>query len=129
MQFSYYSTPWALPMCRLSTKTLLIMRLTMVLLTVVCLEVSARSVSQNITINAEQAPLKTIFKSIEKQTNYIFFYKPALLQAGTKVSLHMQDMPLKAILDRCFKDQPFIYSIAGRVITIEPRPHPAPSPG
>src|SRR5258708_39811019 len=113
MQFSNDSMPWGLPMCRLSSKTLFTMRLTMVLLTVACIQVSARSVTQNITINAEKAPLKTIFKSIEKQTIYIFFYKPALLQTCAKINLHKQDIPVKTILEQCFKDQPFIYYIEG----------------
>lgn len=121
MQLNVHSTPWGRPPLRLSTKILLVMRFIIPLLTVACLQLSARGASQSITINATEAPLKSIFRSIEKQTEYIFFYKPALLQAGTKVSLHARNMPLKQALDQCFKDQPFTYYIEGRVITIEPK--------
>jgi TonB-linked SusC/RagA family outer membrane protein len=127
MQFKAHSPLWGFPMLRSSTKTLFVMKLTIALLTVACLQVSARGASQNISINANGAPLKTIFKSIEKQTQYIFFYKPALLEAGSKVTLHIKDMPVKEALDQCFKDQPFIYYMEGRIITIEPKLLPSPA--
>jgi len=111
-------------MLRLSTKTLFVMKLSIALLTVACLQVSARGASQNITINVTDVSLKSIFRSIEKQSDYIFFYKPALLKAGTKVTLHIKDMPVKEALDECFKDQPFIYYVEGRIVTIEPKPAP-----
>ena len=113
---------------RLIAKTLFVMKWSIALLTVACLQVSARGVSQTINLHVREAPLKTVFSSIETQTSYIFFYKTALLREGHPVTLDEEGIPLKDVLDDCFRDQPFVYHIEGRVITIEPKPA-APPPG
>ncbi len=100
------------------------MKLTTLLLTAAFLNVSARGVSQKITLNADNAPLETVFRAIEKQTKFTFFYQPMLLKTGMNVTLHVSDLPLKEVLDRCFSDQPFTWSIEGRIITLEARPSP-----
>ncbi len=131
MQFRPHSPLWGLHSLRVSTKTLLIMKMYIVLLTMTCLQVSARGLSQNVTIDVTDAPLSAVFKSIERQTSFIFFYKPALLREGRKVTLHTKDVPVKQVLDECFKDQPFVYYEEDRIITIQPKGPPAanPAPG
>ena len=100
------------------------MKLNFVLLTVVCLQVSARGTSQKVTIDVSNAPLSAIFKSIEKQTPYIFFYKPALLREGHNVTLHLNDKSVKEVLDECFKDQPLTWYLEDRIITIQAKTAP-----
>jgi TonB-linked SusC/RagA family outer membrane protein len=124
MQFTAHSL-WREPhRLRLSIKILLIMKLNILLLTVACLQVSARGISQTVTIDVNNAPLSTIFKSIEKQTPFIFFYKPALLRAGHNVTLHISDKSVKEVLDECFKDQPLTWYLEDHIITIQPKTAP-----
>jgi len=126
MQKKAHLAPWTPPKL-LSTKTVLVMKLTTILLTVTLLQASARGLSQNVTVNADHAPLATIFRSIEKQTKYTFFYQPALLSSGSPVTLHLSNQPLNKVLDSCMAGQPFTWSMEGRIITLETRPLPKPT--
>src|SRR5579872_6667810 len=88
------------------TKTLLIMNLTAILLTVTCLQVGAVGFSQNITLSERHVPLQKVFKSIEDQTGYVFFFNYAWLRHARKVSVEARNASLMEALELCFKDQP-----------------------
>ena len=92
------------------------------------LNVSATGVSQTITFKGKDVPLEKVFAAIEKQTSYTFFYKSDLLSRGTGISLDLQQAPLARALDLIFKDQPFTYSLNGKIITIEMNRPKAPDP-
>ena len=107
------------PKRSLLTKTLLMTtRLTAVLLMTACLQVSAKSYSQNVTLSEKNVSLKKIFKEIRKQTGFLFFYSDELLQQARKVDIDVRDAPLKEVLDRCFKGQPLVYSIVANTIIV-----------
>ncbi len=59
---------------RYITKTLLVMKLTFILLTVTFLNVAASGLSQSVTISGIDMPLDKIFNEVKKQTGYLFFY-------------------------------------------------------
>jgi TonB-linked SusC/RagA family outer membrane protein len=99
----------------------LVMKLTAILLLVGCLQLSARGISQTITLSVKDADLQTVFTAIEKQTDYVFFVKKQLLQNAKKVTIKVSGASLQQVLDLCFKDQPFTYLIAGKMITISPK--------
>src|SRR5882672_4760890 len=52
------------------TKTLLVMKLTILFLTVAFLNVSAKGLSQTVTISGKDMPLKKVFSLIEQQTGF-----------------------------------------------------------
>ena len=62
----------------ITTKTLLVMKLTAVLLIVACLQVSAKGNAQNISISQRNASLEKVFKEIHRKTGYQFFYQNEL---------------------------------------------------
>jgi TonB-dependent starch-binding outer membrane protein SusC len=98
-----------------------IMKITGILILAACMQVSANGITQTITLNVKNAPLEQVFKTIKKQTNYFFFYRAELLKDAKKVTVDAKNMPLQQVLDLCFKDQPFTYSISGKYITIIPK--------
>lgn len=57
----------------LSSKFLLMMRLTIVLLLVGCLQVSARVAAQKITFSGQNVPLEKVFESIKNKAAIFFF--------------------------------------------------------
>jgi TonB-linked SusC/RagA family outer membrane protein len=97
------------------------MKLTAILLLVGCLQLSARGISQTITLSVKDADLQTVFTAIEKQTDYVFFVRKQLLQNAKRVTITVSGASLQQVLDLCFKDQPFTYLIAGKMITISRR--------
>lgn len=92
-----------------------------IFLTVAFVSAGAHGLSQNVTISMKGGTLETVFKSIEKQTKFIFFYNASLLDKGNPVTVDLKDTPLQQALDACFRNQPFTYTIEGRTITVKPR--------
>ena len=99
-----------------------VMKLTVFLLTVFCIHVSAGVLSQNVTLSVNNEPLHRVLKAIKKQTDYTFFARTDLLKKGNKVTLDLKNVPITEMLAACFKNQPFGYSIDGNIIIVEPKP-------
>ena len=110
------------PRRRILIKTLLMTKLTAVLLVSACLQVSAKGYSQKVTLSESGVSLKKVFKEIRKQTGFLFFYSDELLDQAGKVSIHVKDAPLRAVLDSCFRDQPLGFEIDGNSIIVDARP-------
>ncbi len=114
---------------RYITKTVLVMKLTVILLTATFLNVSARCVSQNITFSGKDVPLESVFYSVKKQTGFVFMYKEAILKSSRPVSISAKNVPLEKFLQEIFKLQPLLnYNIRGKNIFISTNPA-AGSPG
>ena len=107
------------------TKTLIVMQLTAILLTVAAFGVQAAGVAQTVTVTVKNAPLEKVFKAIERQTNYVVFAHADVVEEGRTVSLDLKNVPVAQVLEACFKNMPFTWSIEGRVIAVERRPVPA----
>lgn len=103
------------------TKIMLVMKLTTFFLTVGILTVCAKGVSQNVTFRGEKVSLKTVFKSVEQQTDFLFMYPESVLQASKPVSLNAQDLPLDQFLVDVFSAQPLEYTIKGKSIFVSPK--------
>jgi TonB-linked SusC/RagA family outer membrane protein len=108
----------ALRVRRFNTKTLLVMRLTLFLLTAAFLNVSATGLSQSITFSGRDVPLETIFSAIEKQTDHYVVYKHALLKNAKPVSVDAKNMQLTQLLNLVLKDQSLDYVIDNKTILI-----------
>jgi len=96
------------------------MKLIGIILFIASLHLSARGLTQTITISVKDAPLDNVFKLIEKQTDYVFLFEKELIAKSKKVTLNVSK-PLLDVLDLCFKDQPFTYHITGKIIALAPR--------
>src|ERR1700759_1704481 len=86
-------------------KTLLVMKLTVLLITVVCLHVTAATYAQKVTLNEKNATLDKVFDDIKKQSGYIFFYNNEVLNGIGRVSINIKDATLQQALDQVLKDQ------------------------
>lgn len=102
-------------------KTLLVMKLTIVLLTAGFLNVSAAGLSQNITFSGKNVSLETIFHSVKKQTGVVFLYTGPVLKLSQPITISASDMPLENFLKEVFKSQPLKYSIDGKSILVAPK--------
>ena len=100
------------------TKTLLVMKLTFVLLTAAFLNVCAKGVSQNVSFSGENIALEKIFVVIERQTGFGIIYTDNTLVGAKPVSIRARNMALSKFLDNVFRDQPLKYSIESKTITI-----------
>jgi TonB-linked SusC/RagA family outer membrane protein len=104
---------------RLPTKTLLIMKLIILLTVVACLHASAGGYAQKLTISKQDVSLEVVFKEIKKQTGYNFLYNYDWLQNTKKVTVEVKEASINQVLDICFKDQPLSYEIIDKTITLK----------
>ncbi|WP_199562622.1 SusC/RagA family TonB-linked outer membrane protein [Pedobacter chinensis] len=95
------------------------MKLTTILLLTVLCQVRASVYSQNITLNYKNVSMDAIFKSIEKQSEYVFLYDNLELTKAQKISIDVKNASIDQVLDLCFKDQPLSYKIFEKTIVLK----------
>ena len=95
------------------------MKITAILLTVVCLQISAKSLSQQITLSQKNAPIQKVFEEIKKQSGYKFWYEDAMLTKSKPVDISIRNGSLEEVLALLFKDQPFSYEVIGKIIAVK----------
>jgi TonB-linked SusC/RagA family outer membrane protein len=100
------------------TKTIVIMKLTVILLLAVMLQVQAKSYSQSISLHTENKPIEKVFEEIRKQSSYYFLFTDAVLGKANPVTVKCRNMPLDKVLSLIFQDQPLTYSIVDRTIVV-----------
>jgi TonB-linked SusC/RagA family outer membrane protein len=110
------------PLTRGMTKTLLIMKLTAILMLGFSLQVSANVFSQKVTLNEKNVSLQKVFKQIHRQTGYQFFYEDELLDKSGKVDIQVTNMPLEDALKACFKNLPLSYKVINKTIVVNAKP-------
>lgn len=99
-------------------RLLLIMKLTVILLFVAAMHVSARGYSQRVSIQLRDAPLEKVFDEIKRQTGYSIFYNYRLLNNARPVTVNVKNASVEEVLNICLKDQPLGYAIAEKSIVI-----------
>src|SRR6266852_8931448 len=100
---------------------LLAMRMTVILLTVACLQVSAGGYSQKLSLSVKKQSLESVFREIKQQTGYVFWYKLDMLKQAKKVTIRVVNEDLVRVLDEIFKDQPITYEIVEKTIALKLR--------
>ncbi|HTN36862.1 MAG TPA: SusC/RagA family TonB-linked outer membrane protein [Arachidicoccus sp.] len=95
------------------------MKLSVVLLLATCLQVSAKTYSQKLTVRFKNATIKEALSTIEQKANCRFFYSDNQLPTGTLVNLKLKDAPLLSLLDDLFAGTRLNYKMLdNRVIII-----------
>ncbi|WP_200837084.1 TonB-dependent receptor [Dyadobacter sp. 3J3] len=84
-----------------------------------CLQVSASSSAQKITLVAQNASLEKVLKDIQRQSGYSFWYKTELMQKSEKVTIAIKDSNLEDALAKCLKNQPFEYAIVDQTVVLQ----------
>jgi len=102
----------------INQQTLLVMKLTVLFLTLTMLQVSAKSTAQTITFSAREASLEQAFTAIKKQTGYVVFYDYKAVEGLAPVSVNAVNQPLEAFLKAILKGKPLEYAIEGKTIII-----------
>ncbi len=100
-------------------KTLLCMKFSAILLFAACLQVSAKSLAQQVSLSEKNASLEKLFRTIEKQTGYVFFYDHLLIDKAPRINVKANNLPLEEAVELVLKGQPLSYSIIGKNIVIK----------
>ena len=113
-----------LPLCRgiLSSKTAQIMRLSTFLLLGLALQVSAKGLSQKVSISLKQAPLSRVFYEISKQTGMSVLYKDEMIKGTPPVTVNLKDATVSEVLNKCLENLPLSYEIVGTIVKVKVMP-------
>ena len=103
----------------LKSKILLTMKLTVILLTVACLQVSASGFSQKISLTVKKQSLEAVFHQIKQQTGCVFWYKLDVLKYARTVTINVSGEDITQVLDEIFKDQPLTYEIVDKTVAVK----------
>src|ERR1700712_612251 len=78
-------------------------KLTVMLLMLLCLQVSARTYSQNkITLNMHSVALKKALAEIEKKSSYHFLYNKEIVSNKPRVTIEVTDADISSVLTLVF---------------------------
>ena len=104
---------------------LLTLKLTAALLVAISLHVNARVFSQEkVTISEKNAPVKAILREIRRQTGYLYVFNDQWEQQSKKVTIDVKNASVEEVLEICFKDQPFTFTIVNKTIIIKQKSIP-----
>ncbi|WP_343112936.1 TonB-dependent receptor [Mucilaginibacter sp.] len=103
-------------------KFIRIMKLTCILIMVTILQVSASSYAQKINLEVQKAPLEDVLFTLQQQSGYDFLYSAQLIKMAAPVSLSLKNVSISQALEKIFSDQPLIYLINKKTITLKPKP-------
>jgi TonB-linked SusC/RagA family outer membrane protein len=113
---------------KVSTKTVLVMKLTAILLLTMVLQGSARTIAQTVTYSGRMVPIPRVLTAFKDQTGYRFFYRNEDLQDAGLVTVDFKNTPLKMALNEMFGGLLYEYEIQGNTIFISKKPAPKPQP-
>jgi len=102
----------------LSPKILLIMKLTMVLIIVTIMQVSATGFAQKITLKQNDISLEELFKVIRKQTGYNVLWVGVEAGSFKKIDANFNNIPLNEVLEKSFENQSLAYEIENKTIIV-----------
>ncbi len=97
------------------------MKLMIALLFLCTTELTANGYAQKVTIVKKGMLLSDAFKSIEKQTGFLFFYDKDLIQKAGPIDVKIRNATLEQALAACLKGQQLTYSIVKNTIVIQPK--------
>ncbi|HQH40827.1 MAG TPA: TonB-dependent receptor plug domain-containing protein, partial [Bacteroidales bacterium] len=80
-------------------------------------EISYSQVTR-ISLNLQNVPVKEVLKTIEDQTEFIFFYQDQEIDLNRIVSITVMNLPVNEILDRIFAGTENFYTVRDRQIII-----------
>jgi len=102
----------------LLTKTVLVMKLSAILILVTALHVAARSTAQKVTYSGKAVELPKVLSVIREQTGYVFFYDKRYMQDISPITVSLKDAPVELALKTILQGLPLDFEIQGNTIFI-----------
>jgi TonB-linked SusC/RagA family outer membrane protein len=107
------------PQRHLLHQTWLVMRLTAFFLLIAALHVSAKTLSQNVSISGKDLSLKQILRIIKHQTGYEYIGDQTAILNAPRMSVDFNKAPLPQVLDKCLASNGFNYEIIDKTIVVK----------
>ncbi|WP_316786560.1 SusC/RagA family TonB-linked outer membrane protein [Pedobacter frigiditerrae] len=99
-------------------KWLMRINLTCLMLLIAFMQVSLAANAQKISLSKKNAPLTEIFKELRKQSGYDFVINKDQIKIAKPVTILVNGDDLINVLNKCFENQPFTYSMEDKMIIV-----------
>jgi TonB-linked SusC/RagA family outer membrane protein len=106
------------------TKTLSMMKWTLLLMLATCLQAAASGFSQTIDLTVKNASAEQVFRRIEQQTSLGFIYAREQLTGLRTYDISVRSASVAQVMDILFRDTPLTYVISGNNVVIKQREIP-----
>lgn len=103
----------------LVNRMLLIMKITIALLLIGAMHISAATLSQTITLDVKDVAIKQVFDEIHQQTNFGVIYNDQHVDARKKVTIVAKEMPLDLFLEKVLASHDMTYKIKEKTIFVQ----------
>ncbi|TKC09742.1 TonB-dependent receptor [Pedobacter frigoris] len=80
--------------------------------------VYASGKAQQVSLSVKNANLKQVFSELNKQTGYRFLYNEEIINKSVPVTVHLQNVDIKTILNKVLGKASLDFKIRGETITI-----------
>ena len=97
------------------------MKLIAIILFASCLQVSAKSYGQKVTLHLENVSIEKVLKEIKKQTGYLFFYKSEEIKNAGRVSVNVDNAEVSEVLRQTLSTTRLAFTIVDKTIVLQPR--------
>lgn len=84
-----------------------------------CIGVAAHAAGNKVSLDVRNAPLESVLRLIEKQTDYRFFYSKETVNVSNRVSVSARNEPVRSVLDRILPPQGISYVIENKRIALK----------
>lgn len=74
--------------------------------------------STNVTINLSNQPLSVLFKALEKESKYVFFYKDDVFTHDEKISIKADNESVVSILNKVLTPRNLGFTVKGRQVVV-----------
>ena len=103
---------------RIHRQLLRAMKLTILLLIIGYLHVSAAAFRQTVSVSGKDMPLGKVFTIIKKQTGYVLFYDYSIFQNAKSVTMDLKDVDIEEVMKACLRDQKLEFRIVNKTISV-----------
>ena len=101
------------------SKTFLVMKFSILFIMLACMQVSASSFGQQISISGKRISLEKVFNELKKQSGYTFFYSDKDVSNANKVTIDVKNVDLKQVLHLIFANQPLSFKIIDKTVVVK----------
>ena len=99
-------------------KSLFVMKLTFIIVLISCMQVSAKSYSQTVTLNLKSVNLKKALANIEKQSDFRFLYSERKIANNDKVNINVTNAGISQVMDQLLTGTGLTYKELGNNLIV-----------
>ncbi|WP_299515835.1 SusC/RagA family TonB-linked outer membrane protein [Mucilaginibacter sp.] len=95
------------------------MKLTVIILIISLMEVSASGLAQKITMSRNKVSIAEVFSEIKKQTEYRVIWPSNLFDANKRIMVSFKDTPLDEVMDKVLENNAFTYELVNKTVVLK----------